>query len=308
VNDPLANLEDRKHAHSLSTTVHLDTKSISAIGCCNPDGACNGDYQVTGKTTSEASGLPFAQLTFCALGNATADAVPYGTIAYFLPGAISKCSDVAGYAPLSTTTGRVMIPGYSTGLLASTASPLSSGQDPIHNHQYTATFETQDQSYAGVTGCCNDKLAEDKDYTVTSTTSSNSTGIPYIQLLTCVSQNPTFDVGLPDDAYLFTEVSCPPGWEISELLAGRFPLVLPESGTPGAIFGGASLPPSSTTGNNHTHSFNASFNTNDCEVGLASGCCGSGYVKNHQYITSGLTQQTESHFPYVEVPLCEKSV
>lgn len=80
------------------------------------------------------------------------------------------------------------------------------------------------------------------------------------------------------------------------------------TGTPGAIFGGASLPPGAVIGNNHTHSFNVSFNTRECEVGLASGCCGSGYIKNHQYITTGITVLDDAHVPYVEVPLCEKSV
>tara|TARA_R110002050_G_scaffold87925_3_gene186037 strand:+ start:2544 stop:3422 length:879 start_codon:yes stop_codon:yes gene_type:complete len=67
VNNPLANLEDRTHTHTISENIHLDVKSISAIGCCNPDGACNGDYAVTGKTTAEESGLPFAQLILCSL-------------------------------------------------------------------------------------------------------------------------------------------------------------------------------------------------------------------------------------------------
>jgi len=139
-------------------------------------------------------------------------------------------------------------------------------------------------------------------------TQPSSNNIPYVQLLTCVSQAPTFNVDLPSNAYIFTEVSCPPGYRISDLLAGRFLVSLPNGGTSGAVFGGPSLPQGTMIGNNHSHPFNTYFTTNSCEVGLASGCCGDGYAKDTQYMADGITSITDVHFPFIAVPICEVDV
>ena len=58
----------------------------------------------------------------------------------------------------------------------------------MHQHEFTSVINTEDQEYAGVTGCCDKKLAEDKQYTVTDGTDPESSHIPYLQMLTCVSQ------------------------------------------------------------------------------------------------------------------------
>jgi len=302
---PLANMEDRVHSHTISSQVYMPVKSISAIGCCNPDGACYGSYPVNGKTTSEPSGLPFVQLLLCTLTAEVDGDIPYGTLAYFSNTTIKTCEEMSGWATITTTDGRSIIPGYTTGTFASTTSPLKSLEDRPHSHTFQASFTTQDQSYAGVAGCCDKKLAEYQTYPISDVTSSVSSGLPYVQLLTCISQAPTFNVGLPSSAYIFTSVSCPPGYVISEVLAGRYLVSLPNSGVPGAVFGGPSLPQGSTIGNNHTHPFNSYFTTNSCEVGLASGCCGDGYVKNGQYVSEGITGSTDAHFPFFAVPICE---
>ena len=106
------------------------------------------------------------------------------------------------------------------------------------------------------------------------------------------------------------KVSCPPGYRISEILAGRFLVSLPVNGedntilknskiesthlspaiyvgTSGAIFGGPSIQEGVRVGNNHSHPFNTWFTTDSCEIGLASGCCGDGYVKDSEYVTEG---------------------
>ena len=73
-------------------------------------------------------------------------------------------------------------------------------------------------------------------------TSPSSSNLPYIQLLTCVSINKTFEADFPVGAMLFNEISCPPGWNVSLTVSGRFPVALPVNGLPGATFGGPSLP------------------------------------------------------------------
>eukprot|EP00211_Chloroparvula_japonica_P005629 CAMPEP_0119137128 /NCGR_PEP_ID=MMETSP1310-20130426/22968_1 /TAXON_ID=464262 /ORGANISM="Genus nov. species nov., Strain RCC2339" /LENGTH=369 /DNA_ID=CAMNT_0007128187 /DNA_START=81 /DNA_END=1190 /DNA_ORIENTATION=+ len=308
VGTPLSNLEDREHSHSIATTINLETKSISAIGCCNPTGACHGDYDVTGLTTTEASSIPFVQFTLCEYTAPTDNqAVPFGTIAYFSPDSISQCSDLDDWVALTTVTGRVMIPGYSSGLVLSADLPLANGEDRAHDHTFTTVFKTEDNSYAGVTGCCNDKLAARKDYTVAATTSAATTNVPYIQLLTCQYQFQDFSSDLPDDALIFTEINCPPNYTISQLASGRFPVAKPVNGTNQGIFGGSSLPDGDPSANYHDHPFNSWFDTSSCEVGLASGCCGDGYVKDEQYISTGITDSSNALFPFAALPLCEKS-
>jgi len=309
VNDALANLEDRTHSHEIESQVTLDTKSVSAIGCCNPDGACHGTYPLNGSTTNDASGMPFVQLVLCSFsGPSTTDPIPYGTIAFFdSTVGYDSCSDIPGnWQVIESVVGRSIIPGYSTGLFTSTSAALTSQEDRPHQHVFTATINPNDQEYAGITGCCDDKLAEDKPYVVTDSTDAESSHIPYIQLLTCVSQNETFDSGLPDDAYIFTEVNCPSGYRLNDLLSGRYIVSNPENGTPGASFGGVSLPAQTLVGNNHSHTFNTELDTNSCEIGLASGCCGSGYVKNQKYTQGGVTEEAGVDFPFISVPICER--
>jgi hypothetical protein len=88
----------------------------------------------------------------------------------------------------------------------------------------------------------------------------------------------------------------------------KFLLIPSIQGTPGAVFGGPSLPQQTLIGNNHSHPFNTNFTTTSCEVGLASGCCGGGYVKDAQYVSDGITATTDVHFPYISVPICELDV
>lgn len=308
VGNPLGNMEDRTHSHSISTTIYLDENSVSASHCCNNQGACNGAYPVNGATTSTSSGLPFVQLLLCTLVNETTGDIPYGTLAYFANGTAQSCEEMDGWVTLSTSTGRSLIPGYTTGLFVSNSAPLANQEDRVHSHSYQASFTTQDAEYAGIGGCCNHQTAEDRTYVVTDTTSPSSSGIPYIQLLTCVSQNPTFNVDLPSNAYLFTQISCPPGYRISDVLAGRYLVSLPYQGTPGAIYGGPSLPQGTLIGNNHSHPFSASFTTESCGVGLASGCCAHGYVMNNQYTATGISAVSDVSFPFLSIPICEVDV
>jgi len=83
---------------------------------------------------------------------------------------------------------------------------------------------------------------------------------------------------------------------------------LPVNGTSSAIFGGPSIQEGVRVGNTHTHPFNTWFTTDSCEIGLASGCCGDGYVRDNEYVTEGITSDGDVSFPYFSVPFCEPDV
>lgn len=98
-------------------------------------------------------------------------------------------------------------------------------------------------------------------------------------------------------------------------------------GVPGATFGGASLRPGFSGDVTNHHTFGGTINTNSCGVGLASGCCGSGYVGvfvpchaaafvllsgssccacagNQPYPYQGVTYDTGLNLPYLSAPMC----
>jgi len=189
-------------------------------------------------------------------------------------------------------------------VITSSASPLTSGEDRLHSHSYSTAVVTTDVSYAGVDGCCNSNTAAAGTYNISGNGSLVSSGLPYIQLLTCVSQVPTFDSNFPPETMLFNEVSCPPNWNSSIEAPGRFLVALPNGAEAGATFGGASLKPGFTGNPDHHHSFEGSVGTNSCGVGLASGCCGGGYAGNGVYDYKDTSASAEIDLPYLSVPMC----
>jgi len=125
-------------------------------------------------------------------------------------------------------------------------------------HAFSTNITTSDVSYAGVVGyallfmmmtahvspaaqlmhspslcitrCCNSGPTGNGVYPVQGNSNVNSSGLPYIQLLTCVNQEPTFDSSLPSGAMLFNEIACPPGeliWHYSMMVHAR--LLYPHS-------------------------------------------------------------------------------
>jgi hypothetical protein len=133
-----------------------------------------------------------------------------------------------------------------------------------------------------------------------------SSDLPYIQVLTCQSVEPTFDSEMPRSALLYTSVSCPPGWDIALTLSGRFLVALPEGGRAGAIFGGQSLPPSADVVIRHEHGFTNTITTTPAGVGLASGCCSGGYARNGQYTVQGVGYDEPVDMPYTTATLCRQ--
>jgi len=248
------------------------------------------------------SNLPFAQLIICQLDQATPDPVPFGTVAFFAS-SVSTCP--ATFLPYAGAAGRFIIPGYSSqGTLPSVAPPLTSGEDLVHKHTYLTTVKLSDVSYAGIEGCCNDNVAADGIYNVEGTTDGVSFGLPYVQLLTCVSNNATFDSNMPSGTLLFNQVACPPNWNVSLEAAGRLLVGVPDGAEPGVSFGTKSFPAGYTGEPTHNHFFNGGFDSRSCGVGLASGCCGSGYALNAHYDFVGQSDKAVAELPFLSVPMC----
>lgn len=63
---PLGNAEDRKHDHSFTASVKVNSKSIAgADSCCNGSAAEAKTYDFSGKTDAATTSLPFIQLVIC---------------------------------------------------------------------------------------------------------------------------------------------------------------------------------------------------------------------------------------------------
>jgi len=221
----------------------------------------------------------------------------------FFEPTIEECP--ANWQPLGEAEGRFIISGYdASGVVVSIAAPLSSGEDRLHSHGLTIGITTTDVSYAGIDGCCNSNTAANGFFDSTTNTTEISSGLPYIQLLTCVSQETTFNSSFPAGILLFNEISCPPNYNITYESSGRFIVGLPDNGIPGATFGSDSLPPGFTGNLEHDHTFEGSLALGSTGVGLASGCCGSGYAAASTYDYQGSTTDDAVDLPYIMIPLC----
>ena len=307
VGSPLSPQSAPIHSHTYTTTLSLPVHDISAAGGGNSQGACNGNVQLTGTTSQEDSGVPFIQLILCRLNATDSGSVPFGTIAYFDP-TVTACP--SGWGNFAEADGRFLIGGYeASGAVVSKAPPISYGSDASqHDHNFNIVTTLNDVSYAGIGGCCDSALTNSGTYNVSTTSDEDSANIPYVQLLTCISQAETFNSSVPSDALLFNSIGCPTGWEPNLEVAGRFIVSAASGAVPGATFGGDSLPPLwNGPAGNHTHTFTSCFTPDSCAVALASGCCASGYAGDQQYCYSGITQVTDINLPYLSLPLCQQS-
>ena len=208
---------------------------------------------------------------------------------------------------MKESTGRILVPGYEQGsAIPNNATSLASGEDRQHSHDFSINIPTTDVSYAGAEGCCDSGPANYETLSLASTAESESANIPYIQLLTCVSQAMTFNSSFPADAMLYSSISCPPGWDVVNEVSGRFLVALPDGGAPGASFGGDSVPSTGATNPSHDHDIVGELTLPSVGVGLASGCCGSGYAAAATYNFHGSTSQNSEMLPYM-IPLCRNS-
>jgi len=304
VNDPLSDREDRSHNHPYQTSINIPNNPIAADECCNNQGGRAGSYPISSSLGDSSSGLPFVQFSLCTLTSQNKDPIAYGTIAFFDP-SIKQCP--SNWSPYGQADGRFIIAGFTNTSITSTTDPLSSGEDRQHTHSFTVAISTNNVDYAGVSGCCNDNVGSNGRWGSDVVSDSSSTGLPYIQLLTCQSQELSFNTSLPFGAFMLREGPCTPGWTQSFDSAGRFIVALPAGGSPGATFGSASFPPDYRGNPEHSHGFSGSIDMGGTGVGLASGCCASGYAGAGGYSFQGDTDSSPVDLPFLSLVLCEQT-
>lgn len=305
VNTPLKDQEERTHTHSWNTFVDLPQKQVAAIGCCNNQGAAHDKYPVSGNFDDTPSGYPMTQMVACRLSQPNNDPVAFGTVGFFDASVVACPPD---WEPFSEGNGRIVVPGYRNGgPQPSVAPPLVSGEDRQHRHYYNASFKTVEVSYEGIAGCCNNGPAASGTVRIQDVAQSTSTGLPYLQMLTCVSEVETFNTTLPQGALAFNSLKCPTGWVLDMAHRGRMLVANPDGGEAGASFGGRSLGADAAVEPHHLHTFKGSFATRSTGVGLASGCCGHGYVADQEYTFDGVSSDVATRLPYVMVPLCTRA-
>ncbi len=231
------------------------------------------------------------------------DALPTGTISFFN---LVQCP--SGWSPLTLADGRATVPlvtGAGNGGVAGAA--LGSGQDPSHSHTFASSISLSEVEFVGIAGCCNKNLAEDGRQDFSGTSAGSSTGLPYVQLLICMKMAAPAAAPAPPRGMMAYNGSlgCPDGWSQNLTTQGRFPVGLPDKGTPGTSFGGPPLQPLEMR--THAHAFSGSVTTSGRDVALASGCCAHGYGRNDTYDYSGTSGASDSAWPYIQLLQCEKN-
>lgn len=328
--------EDRGHTHVLSGTINFGSHNILATSGFNLEAAHSGPQPALGflaTSTSNASGIPFLQLTTCRFSAGKGDgglSLPVGTIAIWDPAsATGGCSVLPSPSPgalawqaFEAAAGRLMAVSGSPellgqGYIVSTASPLPGpGADFSHQHSFTASVVLGSTSFVGIDTSGDNDPASDGTQSVTEPTGAADSALPYLSVLTC-NLNASSSAGAaqksaaaPLGFVLLSSAGapCPPGFApLADTLSGRFVVGTPVFGVPSRTFGGAAIPSNGAHGDwqpNHLHSFSFSITTSPAGVGLASGCCANGYGAQGSYTANGNTAVAGANIPWVLVQAC----
>jgi len=302
VGTPLTDMEDRGHLHTYNTTLTLNEKDIAADSCCNKAAACNGQIPIPGQTDNGTSGMPFTQLLLCQIMEETAEDVPIGTVAYF--SGVQQCPN--NWIGAAATSGYFMIPWLAAGVYPGPDVPLTVGQQPMHSHAFHTKIKTWDVGFIGVEGCCNDSPADSGVCQIIGETAAMPSNIPYLSLLTCMNQSPTFNGTFPKGALLFNEIGCFGTWNATTDIGGRFLVALPEDSIPGAKFGAVSINQTTSKDPTHWHFFGGKFETQTCEIGLVRAPIDRGYAGSDTYKYLGITEGSSASYPWLGMNLCEQ--
>ncbi len=240
-------------------------------------------------------------------GGPMGDSLPASAVSFFQG---TACP--VGWAPFTAADGRFLVPTVATspgGVTAGT--PLASGEDRTHTHAVAATFTLGSTAYFGASGGDNGGVTPDGTVTMKTTSDPASTGLPYVQLLTCRKDAPAVPrtTPLPHGMQMFFDMAgCPEGWKQTATTQGRLIVGLPQGAPQDVTFGGAVL--SSADGGadtrTHTHGNTATFSTTAHGILLASGSLSDNYGANGTYTASMATGQADTGLPYIELLSCEK--
>jgi len=231
------------------------------------------------------------------------DAIPTGAVSYFDG---SACP--TGWAPHDTGAGRVAVPTTGSALGgAVSGTPLASGEDRTHTHALQASFELPAFSYAGIAGEANHGVAGAGTVTLSGAVDPASSGLPYVQLLSCKKLASAVPGASPLPAGLlmfFETTGCPDGWQQAASTQGRLMVGLPAGAPADLPFGGAPLPAADAP--THTHVTDPVLVTSPHGIALASGCCAGGYAVDGTYQSTQDSGPADPGLPLVTLLQCQK--
>ena len=165
--------------------------------------------------------------------------------------------------------------------------------------------------YAAVDGCCNDNPAPSGVFPLYGTTQPASTNVPYIQMLTCFSEEDSFEPILPPGAMFFSPLlgcdALKGGWALAAASSGRFVAAMAQGGVPGATFGGDSLLPNATAEAGTAHALQGLFHVGSDDLAILQGCCAQGYAASADVPFAATTGPEPASFPYLMAALCQRS-
>lgn len=118
-----------------------------------------------------------------AAGDVTDDGVPSGMVAY-----ISGGTCPAGWVAASNVEGRIIIAvsdGKDVGVQV--GMPLGDQEDRKHAHAYKGDLVLPAKSIAAADGA-NNEGAQAQSYSISGTTNAGPSGLPFVQVTTCVKQ------------------------------------------------------------------------------------------------------------------------
>jgi len=118
-----------------------------------------------------------------AAGDATDDGVPSGMVAY-----VSGGTCPAGWIAASNVEGRLVVAvseGKDVGVQV--GMPLGDQEDRAHTHTYKGDLVLPSKSIAAADGP-NLEGAQAQTYSISGTTKANPSGLPFVQVTSCVKQ------------------------------------------------------------------------------------------------------------------------
>lgn len=230
------------------------------------------------------------------------DSMPRDTVLFF-----NTMACPTGWEPYNEAAGRVIVPTM-TGAMPNDVRglPLRDAEDRTHAHDVSETFAIDSVSYVGIAGGSNRGVASADDPSMMVRSEPASAGLPYVQLLACKkTTNPVARVTpVPSGMLIFVAAtSCPTGYTQPMATAGRAPVGTPPAGTDLATVGPAY---DDSASRNHHHAVSATLTTSPHGIGLASGCCGSGYARNDVVRAADPTSDEDGSLPTLTLLQCQK--
>ncbi len=240
-------------------------------------------------------------------GMPVGDSIPPSAVTFFQGTACPM-----GWASYTAADGRFLVPTVATspgGLAHGT--PLASGEDRTHTHNFTATFMIGSTCYLGAAGGGNAGVGTAGPLTLTRTSDPASTGLPYVQLLVCRKDAPAVpgSAPLPHGMQMFFDMAaCPVGWAQATATQGRLIVGLPQGAPQDLTFGGPALSSGDAGADSRTHAHDntVTLTTTPHGIALLGGCGAGGYAANGTYTASAPTTESDTGLPYLELLQCEK--